>query len=189
MAHRTLMQYSPFHYYDLTEFELGPCRSCTNNNNPSIELDWLSCISYRITVLIHVMSRGHVINNWINEQFAVSLCRNIYTHMHGLIFDTSIWLLAGSTRLTNTSSIGLQSYEDALKHHASAITQPCSVLNRNLLTWPLWNHHKHTVHTSMPCAGRSDVVSHSLLHILVATIFYIYIYIYIARQCIHICQH
>ena len=187
MANRMRLQYSSFHYYDLTRFGPGPCRSCTNNNSPSNELDYVSCISYRITVVIHVVYRSRIVNNWINEQFAVSQCRNIYTHMHGLVFDTSIWLLAGSTRLTNTSSIGLQSYEDALKHHASAITQPCSVLNRNLLTWPLWNHHKHTVHTSMPCAGRSDVVSHSLLHILVATIFYIYIYI--ARQCIHICQH
>ena len=103
MAHRMQLQYSSFDYYDLTNSEPGPCRSCTNNNSPSNELNWLSCISYRITVLIHVVSRGHVINNWINEQFAVSLCRNIYTHMHGLIFDTSIWLLAGSTRFASRS--------------------------------------------------------------------------------------
>ena len=31
-----------------------------------------------------------------NSQF--NYVANLYTHMHGLIFETSIWLLAGSTR-------------------------------------------------------------------------------------------
>ena len=33
------------------------------------------------------------------EPFAVSQCKNFDWYMHGLIFETSIWLLAGSTRL------------------------------------------------------------------------------------------
>ena len=41
----------------------------------------------------------HQINyNCFNEPFAVSPCINLYWDMHGLIFETSIWLLAGSTR-------------------------------------------------------------------------------------------
>jgi len=87
--------------------------------------------------------------------------------------------------LTNTSSIGLHPYEDAFKYHASPATQRCHTWNRSLLALPLWNHHKHTAHTSMICAGRSYLVSHSLLHSLVVTM----LYICIARKCIYICQH
>ena len=36
--------------------------------------------------------------NWYNEPFAVSRDFHLYLHMHGLIFNTSISLLAGSTR-------------------------------------------------------------------------------------------
>ena len=50
----------------------------------------LSCISYRITDDVHVISHNNVIHNWVNEQFAVLLYCNVYTHMHGLIFETSI---------------------------------------------------------------------------------------------------
>ena len=35
---------------------------------------------------------------WFNEPFAVSPYWGLYLDMHGLIFETSIWLLAGSTR-------------------------------------------------------------------------------------------
>ena len=106
------LHYGPFHYYDLTQFRPGLSRSYANNNSPSNKLGFQSCISYRITDDIHVIFRNHIINHWVNEQFAVLLCWNIYTHMHGLIFGTSIWLLAGSTRFSrcnkahmNTSSI------------------------------------------------------------------------------------
>ena len=47
----------------------------------------------------------HQINyNCFNEPFAVSPYRNLYWDMHGLIFETSIWLLAGSTRLVATTT-------------------------------------------------------------------------------------
>ena len=42
----------------------------------------------------------HQINyNCFNEPFAVSPYKSLHWDMHGLIFETSIWLLAGSTRL------------------------------------------------------------------------------------------
>ena len=56
-----------------------------------------ACISSRIPTVIHV--ENNLINySWFNEPFAVSLYQSLYLDMHGLIFETSIWLLAGSTR-------------------------------------------------------------------------------------------
>ena len=49
----------------------------------------------------------HQINdNCFNEPFAVSPCKSLYWDMHGLIFETSIWLLAGSTRLLVVNQSG-----------------------------------------------------------------------------------
>ena len=57
-----------------------------------------ACISSRITTVIHVMSDHQINYNCFNEPFAVSPDRSLHWDMHGLIFETSIWLLAGSTR-------------------------------------------------------------------------------------------
>ena len=57
-----------------------------------------ACISSRITTVIHVVSNHQINYNCFNEPFAVSPYRSLYWDMHGLIFETSIWLLAGSTR-------------------------------------------------------------------------------------------
>ena len=57
-----------------------------------------ACISSRITTVIHVVSDHQINYNCFNEPFAVSPYRSLYWDMHGLIFETSIWLLAGSTR-------------------------------------------------------------------------------------------
>ena len=103
------LPYGPFNYYDLTQFRPGLSRFYANNNSPSKKLGIQSCISYRITDDIHVRFRNHIINNWVNEQFAVLLCWNVYTHMHGLIFETSIWLLAGSTRFPSRGTQRSQS--------------------------------------------------------------------------------
>ena len=66
-------------------------------NTPS-KLGFSARISSRITTVIRVV-REHQINyNWFNEPFAVSQYSCLYLDMHGLIFETSIWLLAGSTR-------------------------------------------------------------------------------------------
>ena len=45
------------------------------------------------------MNHNRINYNCFNEPFAASLCKYLCWDMHGLIFETSIWLLAGSTRL------------------------------------------------------------------------------------------
>jgi hypothetical protein len=60
-----------------------------------------SRISPRITTDIRVYLFAHRNYNCFNEPFAVSPKKSLYLHLHGLIFKTSIWLLAGSTRLLN----------------------------------------------------------------------------------------
>ena len=72
--------------------------SVSNKHNPSAKLGMGACISSRITTVIHVVSDHQINYNCFNEPFAVSPYRSLYWDMHGLIFETSIWLLAGSTR-------------------------------------------------------------------------------------------
>ena len=50
-------------------------------------------------MVIHVMIDDQINDNCFNEPFAVSPNKSLYWDMHGLISETSIWLLAGSTRL------------------------------------------------------------------------------------------
>ena len=57
-----------------------------------------ACISSRIPTVIQVTVYDLINCSWFNEPFAVSLYQSVYLDMHGLIFETSIWLLAGSTR-------------------------------------------------------------------------------------------
>ena len=73
--------------------------SVSNKHNPSTKSGLGACISSRITTVIHVMNDHQINYNCFNEPFAVSPYRSLYWDMHGLIFETSIWLLAGSTRL------------------------------------------------------------------------------------------
>ena len=73
--------------------------SVSNKHNPSAKLGMGACISSRITTVTHVVSDHQINYNCFNEPFAVSPYRSLYWDMHGLIFETSIWLLAGSTRL------------------------------------------------------------------------------------------
>lgn len=72
--------------------------SVSNKHNPSMKSGIDACISSRITTVIHVVSNHQINYNCFNEPFAVSPYRSLYWDMHGLIFETSIWLLAGSTR-------------------------------------------------------------------------------------------
>jgi len=58
----------------------------------------LACISSRIATVIQVGLYDPRNHGWPNEPFAASLCKSLCLDMHGLIFETSIWLLAGSTR-------------------------------------------------------------------------------------------
>lgn len=56
----------------------------------------LACISSSFSTVIHLMYQINY--NCFNEPFAVLLCSYLYLDMHGLVFETSIWLLAESTR-------------------------------------------------------------------------------------------
>ena len=85
--------------------------SVSDKHNPSTKSGLGACISSRITTVIHVVNDHQINYNCFNEPFAVSPYRSLYWDMHGLIFETSIWLLAGSTRFikcyqdTNSSTI------------------------------------------------------------------------------------
>ena len=70
----------------------------SNKYIPSKKSGFDACISSRITTVIHVVGYHQINYNWFNEPYAVSQYRYLYLDMHGLIFETSIWLLAGSTR-------------------------------------------------------------------------------------------
>ena len=72
--------------------------SVTNDHNLSTKSGLVACISYRISTDIHITIDCQVHCNCFNEPFAVSQNKRLYWDMHGLIFETSIWLLAGSTR-------------------------------------------------------------------------------------------
>ena len=72
--------------------------SVSDKHNPSTKSGLGACISSRITTVIHVVNDHQINYNCFNEPFAVSPYRSLYWDMHGLIFETSIWLLAGSTR-------------------------------------------------------------------------------------------
>lgn len=61
-----------------------------------------ACISSRITTVIQVVRYYQINYNWFNEPFAVSPYKDLYLDMHGLIFETSVWLLAESTRLLSS---------------------------------------------------------------------------------------
>ena len=78
--------------------------SVSNKHNPSAKSGFDACISSRITTVIQVVSDHQINYNCFNEPFAVSPYRSLYWDMHGLIFETSIWLLAGSTRLLSYRS-------------------------------------------------------------------------------------
>ena len=70
----------------------------SNKHDPSVKLGADACISSRITTVIHVAIDYRINYNCFNEPFAVSPYKGLYLDMHGLIFETSIWSLAGSTR-------------------------------------------------------------------------------------------
>ena len=68
-----------------------------------------ACISPRITTVIQVVIDHQINYNCFNEPFAVLPCEDLYWDMHGLIFETSIWLLAGSTRFLSAFATGAPS--------------------------------------------------------------------------------
>ena len=92
--------------------------SVSNKHNPSTESGLGACISSRITTVIHVKSDHQINYNCFNEPFAVSPYRSLYWDMHGLIFETSIWLLAGSTRL-------MHNHKEARQTQSRMSRNPC----------------------------------------------------------------
>ena len=91
--------------------------SVTNDHNLSTKLGLVACISYRISTDIHIAINYQVHYNCFNEPFAVSQDERLYWDMHGLIFETSIWLLAGSTRYQLRQCL----CKDAL-HHTTCVS-------------------------------------------------------------------
>ena len=100
------MRFTAHHYSKSLRQPKQPSRFWVWWGYPFPKVRLSSCISYRITKVIHVIH--HQINrNCCTEPFAVSLFVSLYRDMHGLIFETSIWLLARSTRFlyNETTSI------------------------------------------------------------------------------------
>ena len=73
--------------------------------------------------------------------------KSLYWDMHGLIFETSIWLLAGSTRLHLHTSTELRS--------SVACAQP-DLFNTSLLTGGDYKTLSHTTTTNCPSGIRSE---------------------------------
>ena len=114
--------------------------SVTNKHNPSTKSGLDACISQTISMVIHVKNDHQINYNCFNEPFAVSPYRSLYWDMHGLIFETSIWLLAGSTRFVDAtmSCKELRSPQAAAsfgdikpmtrRYNASQVTQESTIL-------------------------------------------------------------
>ena len=67
--------------------------------------------------------------NCFTELFAVSPYKSLYLHMHGLIFETSIWLLAGSTRLLKDETNKNRSFYQPV---TSSAEQPTKSVKKHL---------------------------------------------------------
>ncbi len=106
--------------------------SISNKHNPSTKSGIDACISSRITTVIHVVSNHQINYNCFNEPFAVSPYKNLYWDMHGLIFETSIWLLAGSTRFVHFQKHPTQWSLDFLSWLPPEIQWICN----SLIHWP-----------------------------------------------------
>ena len=97
MIQRRHKPYAPYIYHESSKNGC-PIGSVSNKYTASKKSRFCACISSRITTVIQITSDHQINYNCFNEPFAVSTCKDLYWDMHGLIFETSIWLLAGSTR-------------------------------------------------------------------------------------------
>ena len=97
MIQRRHKSYAPYIYHESSKNGC-PIGSVSNKYTASKKSRFYACISSRITTVIQITSDHQINYNCFNEPFAVSTCKDLYWDMHGLIFETSIWLLAGSTR-------------------------------------------------------------------------------------------
>ena len=96
------LPWAPFVYYESSKNPEG-IGSVSNNYKPSQESAFGASISSTIRAVILITIDYHVNYNCFNEPFAVSPYRSLYWDMHGLIFETTIWLLAGSTRFVDVT--------------------------------------------------------------------------------------
>ena len=71
----------------------------SNECNLSRKSGLLACISSRITMDIHIVNIIVEITTVVMSYSQFCRIKSLYLDLHGLIFETSIWLLAGSTRL------------------------------------------------------------------------------------------
>ena len=106
-----------------------------NTPRPRKQLGINACISSRITTVIQVVRYYQINYNWYNEPFAVSQYKCLYLDMHGLIFETSVWLLAGSTRLL----VHVKSIQQ-LSHSKRA---QCNCTDRTITTNSIPTTHRH----------------------------------------------
>ena len=74
-------------------------RPVSNTHNPSRGRVCRHVLALELPQLSTYWSDHQGNYNCFNEPFAVSPYKSLYWDMHGLVFKTSIWLLAGSTRL------------------------------------------------------------------------------------------
>ena len=102
MIQRRHKSYAPYIYHESSKNGC-PIGSVSNKYTASKKSRFCACISSRITTVIQITSDHQINYNCFNEPFAVSTCKDLYWDMHGLIFETSIWLLAGSTRFLSES--------------------------------------------------------------------------------------
>ncbi len=146
--------------------------SVTNKHNPSTESGLGACISSRITTVIHVRNDHQINCNCFNEPFAVSPYRDSYWDMHGLIFETSIWLLAGSTRFVHnhrdeaTSNWDLKTPSHWCPSQQLWIKSQPWTRHRTLTRYPtskpeLWQGLRPQVHWEVPqCKLHADPFRH-----------------------------
>ena len=83
-------------------FEYSPLKDTCPSYGSEIKARAISgkaCINSIVDANIHVSSDHQINYNWFNEPFAVFNIIIVYWDMHGLTFETSIWLLTGSIRL------------------------------------------------------------------------------------------
>ena len=120
-----------FVYYESSKNPEG-IGSVSNKYKPSQKLAFCACISSTIRAVIHIAFDYHVSYNCFNEPFAVSPCEDLYWDMHGLIFETSIWLLAGSTRFYQKRARAIA--ERRPVHSTSNVKQSLSIWSVNSRT-------------------------------------------------------
>ena len=90
-----------------------------------------ACISSRITTGIQVVRDYQINYNWYNEPFAVFKVKELYLDMHGLIFETSVWLLAESTRLLSRTHGFRAFYGKIHTTERSANLSPPNILSKS----------------------------------------------------------